>query len=488
MNIKNLYLVASMAVAGLAFTACSHSDYIDENAAENNQKALYADNFVKKYGAIDPNQTWDFSSSEIHYALPSSGKAARTRGLDSYSFEDNTTVGEIEVEKDVLEWMYTNMPKGQNNKVKGQSFNMVVPDNPFTIAPIYQGCATYYWQLYMSVEGIGDYLIWEKGQDFYYKETATSTWEKLGVGKEGLAKADNNGQFAFHSVKAPTYTFNNLPKDAKMYFYLKVWKNGSHELGYDAYLNNQDHPNSDKPTTLSSLAENCKMISLTQAQRPEAVENGYDVTIIGCEDGTDDDFEDLVFMVYGKPVPPTERVVEKETYKVKRYFMEDLGATDDFDFNDVVVDVWYDIEKNTKKYDNTTDALLSDVTESQPDRAYVRAAGGILNFTLTIGTTTWTKSDHMTNYEVMWNTGWGGTEINPDDYIDEPFEVEGFIPGDNNISLTVAGRGNNTDIKENVTKIPFPKKGEAPMIIACDPDCWEWMPERVSIPGSWWTE
>ncbi len=483
MNIKSLFLTASVAVVGLVFVACSHDDFIDKDAPVKNLKAEYATNFEKKYGKIDPNQNWDFCSAQPVYSLPSSTNAARTRtGENSFDFAANTSKESIVVEKDVLEWMYTHMPKGQDNKVKGEAFIMKVPNNSFTIAPIYQGYATYYWELWMSVDGAGDYKVWSKGEDFYYQDPddAENEWTQLGNGQDGLTK--DNGKFTHKAVKAPTYTFSNLPVGNTMSFYLKVWKNGSHTTGYQAYQNNLINPTQDQPITYYSTAlNNCKMISLTQAQKPAAVPEGYDVTIIGCEDYTDNDFEDLVFMVYGNPVPPTERVEEVEEFYTKRYFMEDLGTTDDFDFNDVVVDVKYDRKKITIKYDNTTNEELSRTEKNLPDVAIVRATGGTLDFTLTIGATEWIKSKHIA-FEDMWNTGWKGAAIDWDAVLDEPFEVVGFNPETNNISVAVADRGNSGEVKT----ITFPKKGEAPMMLAVNPDV-KWMKERVSIPTSWFT-
>ena len=75
------------------------------------------------------------------------------------------------------------------------------------------------------------------------------------------------------------------------------------------------------------------------------------------------DYTDLVCMVNDiDPVKPIE----------KRYLIEDLGSKDDFDFNDIVVDVKQDIQGNQK--------------------AIIRAMGGTLDFTLKIGNTEWTKS------------------------------------------------------------------------------------------------
>ena len=474
MNIKRLFVTTIMAVVGLVFVACSHDDFIDEDAPVKNLKAEYAANFEKKFGKIDPNQTWDFSSPQTTFSLPStSTNAARTRaGEGNFTF----TKGEIEVEKTVLDWVHNNMPMGKNNQQKGDPFKMKVPGNSFSIAPIYQGNATYYWQLWMYVEDLGDFMVWEKGKDFYYKADAESDWTELGVGREGL------GDGGFYSVKAPTYTFTNLPVDKEIYFYLKVWKNGSYDLGYDAYLKYLENQNQNKPDNFTSLEG--MMISLVNAKKPEKVPSDYDVTIIGCEDkkSGDNDFEDLVFMVYGKPVPPTERVEEVESARTKRYFMEDLGTTDDFDFNDVVVDVQYDRKKITYTYDNSTNKLIGQTEEKLDDQAIVRATGGTLDFTLTIGETTWIKSEHK-NATEMWNTGWGGASINYTAVLGEPFKVEGFKPDKNNVSVAVVDKGNSGVVKT----ITFPKKGEAPMMLAVDASV-NWMKERVSIPETWFYE
>ena len=82
----------------------------------------------------------------------------------------------------------------------------------------------------------------------------------------------------------------------------------------------------------------------------------------------------------------------------------------------------------------------------------------------------------------MWNTGWNGAAIDWDAVLGEPFEVKGFNPETNNISVAVADRGNSGEVKT----ISFPKQGEAPMMLAVNPDV-KWMKERVSIPTSWFT-
>ena len=66
MKLRNLLLIGSMAVMGAAFMSCSKDVAFDSeglaNQAAAQLKAEYRANFEKKYGAIAPNQTWDFST------------------------------------------------------------------------------------------------------------------------------------------------------------------------------------------------------------------------------------------------------------------------------------------------------------------------------------------------------------------------------------------------------------------------------------------
>ena len=139
------------------------------------------------------------------------------------------------------------------------------------------------------------------------------------------------------------------------------------------------------------------------------------------------------------------------TIAAKRYMIEDLGADEgsDFDFNDIVVDV---IDNGVKQI------------------AKVRAMGGTLDFTITIGNTSWTKSSEF-NPSTMYNT------INPDySAVLTEFEVTGWTG--NNISISVNGKNGLT------WEIPFPRQGQAPMIIAMEPLV-NWNIERQSVSADW---
>ena len=107
--------------------------------------------------------------------------------------------------------------------------------------------------------------------------------------------------------------------------------------------------------------------------------------------------------------------------------------------------------------------------------------GQRVDFTISIGSTTWTKSEHLTPVEQMMNTGWKGSAINYSAVLNQ-FDIEkmDWDPANNNISVTVDGRGKNLGVQ----LIPFPKEGEIPMIIAVDKEV-NWMVERHSVPDSW---
>ena len=92
---KKLLLMGSMAMMGFAFVSCSsNEDLFDEGAAIKQKEASYAANFEKRYGKIDPNQTWDFSTDTPTYSLVSSGSSTRAAAsVETASF--TVTKGEM---------------------------------------------------------------------------------------------------------------------------------------------------------------------------------------------------------------------------------------------------------------------------------------------------------------------------------------------------------------------------------------------------------
>ncbi len=462
MKLKGLLFVGSMAVLGAAFTSCSKGEELyDSGAIVAMQKSEYATNFEKKYGPIDPNQTWDFATMEPISYLPSTSAGTRAGGTRAGAV--NTSTSKMSVGKDVVDWMHEFMKAGKNNSQLGSPFVSKLNQTTFTIVPFYQGYATYFWELWMNVGG-EDIRIWTKNQDVKYKTTADGEWQTV----------DDNGIPANAiEIEAPSYTFTADPNQ-NMYFYLLVWTGGK-----------EAHDNKANPIRISSLDN--KMLALDDLEKSVTsitVPQGQELTVIGCEDkstGSDNDFEDLVFLMYG---PPVIHIDEKEVRETKRYMMEDLGTTDDFDFNDIVIDV-----ANVYKMKLTFDAnnMLIDESEIQGTRhqeAIVRAAGGTINFTVKIGTntiSTWTKVPSYAATDMV-NTGWKGASINYNAVLAK-FDIKNndWDPAANNIVVEVDDKGATGGVKT----ITFPKQGTAPMMIAVDPEQ-NWMTERSSVPESWW--
>ena len=169
-------------------------------------------------------------------------------------------------------------------------------------------------------------------------------------------------------------------------------------------------------------------------------------------------------MIYGKPeVPGIIEITEETTIERKstvRYMIEDLGSTNDFDFNDIVVDV-SEIQSSHAVF---TNGILTGWTDSgKRQEAVIRHLGGTLPFVLTIG-----------NTELAEHVGVLGADI------EEKYEVSGWDKNLHNIGVKVK-QAENTTVYNNVV---FPKAGEAPMIIAVEPTQ-AWMTERQSVPDTW---
>lgn len=434
-----------MALAVVLTTACSNKDVFDPNFGENNTKETYATNFSQKYPEVSLNQSWDFSNKQPAFSLPSESANLRTRAAD-YTFQEGE---DYIIDNTTLTWMKNKLTEKNDHRSLGKPFYMKVPNNSFTIVPIYQGKASMEWELHVVVDGV-DIKLWEKCQNIWVKKSATAEdWTP--VGDLSTTELDKN-TISAASVKATPYTFENLPAGADMYFYLLITNSGS------------DHKNLQNAQQ-SSL--NGMMLTLEDCPHPANIDEDNQVMIVGCEDlsdgSSDWDMNDLVFMVYGKPDVPTTVTIEGTPITKKttvRYMIEDLGALDDFDFNDIVLDV-SEIWTSTPIYKDGVLDSWQDTNYRQ--EAIIRHLGGELSFKLKIGDT-----------QLAEHPGVMGSNPN------EVYPVTGWDINTHNISVEVR-QGKNSEVYNHVA---FPKAGEAPIIIAVDPTV-DWMTERQSVPASW---
>lgn len=167
-----------------------------------------------------------------------------------------------------------------------------------------------------------------------------------------------------------------------------------------------------------------------------------------CHPSNNPTYTDLVMWVQKVPSVPSLTMQ-------KRYMVEDLGGSDDFDFNDIVFDV-YQFSDNTQ-------------------RCFVRALGGTLGISIKVGNSTWSKAPTYVNTEML-NTTAGNVDYSKSL---ADFEVTGWIPSQNNVSVTVTGKDGYT------WEVVFPLTGEVPFIVATA-DGKEWMNERVGVPNIEW--
>lgn len=184
-------------------------------------------------------------------------------------------------------------------------------------------------------------------------------------------------------------------------------------------------------------------------------------TVLGMEDeGGDDDMNDILFFVNGKfkshDIPDIGNDPAPQEWILA---CEDLGSTDDFDFNDVVFRVSH----------------IAGKTEAE---VTVLDAGGILPATIFRGDTEIGEAHEMLGVatNVM-------TTDEKNTTVSEPKKIS--VPADFSMTENMGGFkiyvANN---ETSVVSVNAPGKGEVPQII-CVPGTWKWPKERVSISDAY---
>ena len=503
-NILSFGLVAAL-VSG--FSSCTEVPVDTQQLVKHQVHDEYVANFVAKYGQPSPNQSWDFTKNNLPEVPEAITRAESSKAVVTdtqvdpatgdliSSLASVTTIDEFEEimaaeprlqelpwdENEIYDlhdmypwWVryneayeqyrdtwsggiiytlgYAYFKDGEpvisygpfNGQVTqmNEMYELYVPDYPNNVQ--YYNGEKYYSQ-YLNWYGAGirldasQYNV-ENVKDFFWFTNfnqASSTWY---IQTEEL------------EATCPVCGYVYTPEDAELAYCPNCWEN------YNQTFTQRK--------AIKIINEDWKAANGLTAYKEYVTRLGAKYRYFDVDH--DGDYKDLVFLI--------------EPVTMKRYIIEDLGALDDFDFNDIVVDVtdYYDAEKGRSQ------------------KALVRALGGTLDFTITIGSTTWTKSEHCEAF-TPYNADGGSytdTKLADLDKLYE-FDVTGWDPDANNISVTVKKRDKTQNEGVSVT-IPFPKEGEVPMMIAVDPTFsfldaetqtnYFWMPERVSIPASYFTE
>ena len=480
---KNYLLPVALAFGTvLNFMSCSKE--MTTITYEDMQKQTYAANFVAKYGEIKSDQSWDFSTGDRMLATRGF-TAIKTQVLDQgIDFGDVSNIqsvvkdsrwhhteiqipGNVEKNAQLLNAMVKALPEAKAKT--GKPAVLVAPSNGFYIFPFFSGgCLTY--DLMVKV---GD-------------EEPVKVFSKDWINFQTINGMPKDNVYADGGTVNMKGVYIEAPVGTRVEVYIDNIFCHTSAAG-NAY--EKPFPSPAGTTNGRAIYVELDEDVMPELDGIELKENAV-VKYIGIEDiaegrpngmNSDNDFNDVVLAVVGNPDVPQEKVITQDRYEVKtcktkRYMIEDLGATDDFDFNDVVVDVEdYTVEIHQVTRENgviKTDEVIE--TTSAPSQAIIRAMGGTIDFELTIGETKWVKSENNFDVKTMYNTQ-GDVDYNKELAV---FEVKGYDYNANNVGIRVKGQdGLLFDIK-------FPKAGEAPMIIAVDPSQ-QWMKERVSVPSEW---
>lgn len=569
-------LLGSGALASLllssVLTGCQDEDF--GYTAEEIRAAAYDRNFVAKYGEIAPDQSWDFSKFAVQ-----NFSGTRAMPSENNCDFDKTDVGiasqislDIEdewyyVEPHLLEAFNRNLGEGIDNTKQGSfNFEFTSTGAPFYIVPLFQGISGLQTDLHMEVTYKGetyDKQIWKKGQNLQKQVYGNLNWTTISETEEAFSNYYNKAEYealyeasSFGAVASRSKPVRCIvPAGATIKMYVHVTK-GRLANNVNTTNGNEYHDNNLAYTGVKQYSDGGKMISLSESlfEVPDAAKQrfGEHAMIIGCEDASygtetvtvyrkenstiksyeveagqsfdgatvskwngDNDMNDLVFMFVSDDLPD---VKEKDVIR-KRYLIEDLGSVVDWDFNDVVVDVYQRSEKGEiveqkamiRQKCGTTDfdimfkvgnQLSGSVFGRQHGR--VRDAKADANWDKNMPEVTTGEEItfvDLSNFKVSgqwpWNHETNNIVVRVYPETNRIDESKPNIPnGDGNYPSTGAidsdgvssddpSTPTNQDMANSENLVHFPERGQVPRIIAVDTD-FPWSPENIDIDGNLW--
>ena len=524
---KNLLSLGGSAVAAFLFIF-SFSSCHDEEAANTSELAYrhaYEDNFVKQYGEINPNQTWDFSSYAKRYKL--NGALTRATMEDEYKSiaqED----GYYYVPSNITTFITNNFKERANNASKTKAFVLNADqDCDFEVAFVHQGASEPNYTLY--------YVIFD---------TQTNTSERHVLFSKGSIEASSGSGYSqlgttwvngdapwtdpqvYSSIRSKPIKIH-AKKNSFIYFFIEITDPStrdnvvpttSHQFGWYG----DELASIDTPHTIG-------LVEIDTPANIKEIDPNYEAYLLAVDDFcltcqaagiiTDNslkvqDFNDCMFLIAGNvPTPSTVDVGEIKTIIEKRYMIEDLYGYD-YDFNDIVVDATqttltpYTFVHPTEENPQGEFKVHYDRAEKSQS-ATIQWLCGTLPFQIGIGDYTFNQVTDPTNKTqtlAQLNGTSSSTSTTPatgfTTGIDPKFKVDfdqtttpanPWNPSTNNIIAYIWTKGtsptasysyNKEGIWDNgwtgVWTSEFPEKGGVPYIIAVDPNV-DWMGEKESI-------
>lgn len=485
------------------------------------------------------------SSESATYSL-SDATNGQSGAKNITNLSNSTTPdGWYPVDYGTLTWLNTELSEKNNHRNLGDAFSFSKSDREFMIIPIYEGQAGMRWSLHIADQGSDsstptDYMIWSRSEGLLYKANESNTagntesseyWVKPMAG----SSEDNNGYKYEHTVSTNVdLTNGNTISDMKknivvgrpMYINSGVIK-GDFFLYLEITQGSDNYANTGKVQSSIDkmmLALSCPrpvnlndflsaQITAGRIKLPDGkTAEDCQAMIIGCEDadlsGTDNDMNDIVFLVVGFPELPPLREHHK-----KRYMIEDLGSTFDWDFNDIVIDVNEVVEYNWIK-DSDGKSVKDETTKTVTQTATLKHLCGTIPFMVKIGDTVLGSqytalggvAGKFNGNNANCETGGDGYDPHSgDEYYSnglDKYTITGWDYKINNIQVTswpgeAGAWAPYTDQNNGLQLTPlsnisssqpytygFPENGKFPYIIACDQNVM-WTKEGENVDASW---
>lgn len=516
---KKNFLV-TLVVGGLFMSSCTEDIYNPDKVKED-----YEQNFVDLFGEINPNQDWNAaelksvtvdpgSSTEVQiyakgdyayklvgnfknvsgkqalkfdaakslndFVVLVGGEAKFVKNGDEVSFTDEAVTrtyyndvkgvwSETDTYKE-FEWnklrsFVNKLEEGNDNTGSGVpvNFDYVAEEEPITIYPIYWN-AHYYHRVGIYIKGEdgkvkAEYPIYrdKMGDELQYRNGRR--WKNASGNESVSFDGYRGGQ-----IRSKGFTID-LPEGTVYGFYIEV----SEEYPRRGYYND------------GKYYTNAQLNNPAQNMASSFKEAGDEYTYLGFDDDNkgDSDLNDLMFIADPEPKiidydpvpdpdPEPEPTPELRTWIIAA---EDLGETDDYDFNDVVFSV-------THTFGETT-ATITPLAAGGSLETYVSYNGAKINEGKEFHS--WFGDDYTANADGTYdfiNTQTSGSPgqsftivVGADFTMSTTDDPLGTSMG--GFSITV---GNNT--------ISAPETGTAPQMI-CVPAGWKWPVERISVKDAY---
>lgn len=530
-----------MSILGIACIVTSCHDEEVANIEELSYRHGYEYNFVKTFGEIDPNQTWDFSS----YARRKMDNVfTRAEGDNNFGVQLDDE-GYYHLPNNVNHWIFKEVceERGQGNNKKRvikdsywHAFSFEAdPTDVFDMYPIYLGhseCAfTFNMRvvdndgsiLYDSDVDDPDHGLWSTQDPNNGIEVASQKdgpWKSI-VGSPGSGNHGSTVEAHFIRSKSFRIDFSDekygvTEPNTTVYFYIKI-------LIHHEGLNEDGN-------ILTSITDLPNIVCIDYPSEFDVLSNneGYNCMFLGCEAGNKDvlkngradfDYNDLMFLMVGRtPNLYYDEMLQTTTIK-KRYMIEDLTGFD-FDFNDIVVDLT-DISVHHYKIDEGNGIKEEEPIEyngvSYPtvkqDAAFVYCCG-TLPFQVKIGEKEFNRvtdpTDQVNTYKQLSGSSDANntkvTQLGAETGIEpgyvytytysytenDPTPSPFWNPATNNISATIWTErklNGTTDSSAGVDGpwawvSNFPNSGDVPFIIATDQSV-NWSPELTHVDFNW---